>query len=322
VRSQGPLTGVRVIDFTIWVQGPLASALLADMGADVIKVERTGGGDPLRNVISSMGDDGMRTRNLPWEVCNRNKRSLTLDLGQEAGREALHRLASESDVFLTNLQPKTLKQLGVDEDAIRAANPRIVYARGGGFGELGPLAGAPCQDTIGMAYSGFMFTSSSKLDEPYYPPGAMTDVVSGTFLAMGVLAAIVERERTGVAPPVTTSLLQSMIWLQTLTIAGPANGRGPSAPTNRATPSSALMNTYKAADGRWVAIGLPLMVQWPIFIEAVDLTELADDPRFGDPTARARNGPELVRVLEAQFAKRPAQEWWTACSPESCGWLR
>ena len=309
--SEGPLSGIRVLDMTIWVQGPLASTLLADLGADVIKIEPAGRGDPLRNMTAVSGRDQQSTSgaNVAWSVCNRNKRSLTLDLKKPAAQKALHKLVEQSDVFVTNVRRSALRQLGADDETIRTVNPRIVYARGGGFGDAGPLAEDPCQDTTGMAYSGFMFTCSSSAGEPYYPPGALTDVVSATALASGVLAALVDRARTGQGHLVTTSQLQAMMWVQTLSIATAANLRTPFLPTNRQAPPNPLFNTYRAGDGQWIALGLALEGHWPPFLEAVELEHLRDDPRFASSALRADNAQELTQLLERHLAEEPAEHW-------------
>src|SRR3712207_5154911 len=148
----GPLAGVRVIDLTIWVQGPIGAALLADLGADVIKVEKAGGGDFSRGLAQLFGVDLRRpdAPNLLWALCNRNKRAIALDLRHPSAGPVFRRLLECADVFLTNLHPSSLAEFGADEASVRAANPRIVYARAAGLGEAGPWADDPCQDTVGM----------------------------------------------------------------------------------------------------------------------------------------------------------------------------
>ena len=310
----GPLAGVRVIDLTIWVQGPIAATLLADLGADVIKLENAAGGDFGRNLTSLFGVNLRRpdSPNLLWALCNRNKASLTLDLRRESARPVFARLLQGADVFLTNLQPRSLAALGADEASVRAANPRIVYALAAGLGETGPWADDPCQDTVGMAYGGFMFTCANAPDAPYYPPGAMSDVLSGTMLAFGVLAALRARERTGEGQYVAASQLQSLMWLQSLNVGAAAN-LGETFPVqDRRTPANAVVNTYRCADGRWIALGLILANQWPEFCAAVGLTHLLDDERFASMGARLRNAVALVPLLDAHFLTAPAAHWLTA----------
>ncbi|OAI39264.1 hypothetical protein AYO38_08020 [bacterium SCGC AG-212-C10] len=307
----GPLTGVRVIDLTIWVQGPVASTLLADLGADVVKVEKAGTGDFSRNLGALNGvrlqRDGQP--NLMWQMCNRNKRGLALDLSREAAQPVFRRLVEQADVIVTNLHPSALAAFHATREETQAINPRLIYARGAGLGDRGPRAEDPCQDTVGMAYGGFMWTSANTSDEPYYPPGAMADVLSGTMLAFGVLAALRERERTGEGQYVCSSQLQSLMWMQYLNVGVAANFQEPFAGGDRKHPGSAMVNTYLCADGRWVALGLILDSHWPPFCKAVGLDHLLTDDRFAELWPRMTNAVPLARILEGHFLQRPADYW-------------
>ena len=309
--GDGPLSGVRVIDLTIWVQGPIGATLLADLGADVIKVEKAGGGDFSRALTSLFGVDLRRpdSPNLLWALCNRNKRAITLDLHHEAARPVFRRLLEGADVLLTNLHPASLAAFEADEASVREVNRRIVYARAAGLGETGPWADDPCQDTVGMAYGGFMFTCANSADTPYYPPGAMSDVLSGTMLAFGVLAALRERDRSGEGQYVSTSQLQSLMWLQSLNVGVAANLRESFAVQDRQAPANALVNTYRCGDGRWIALGVILAGPWADFCDAVGLNSLRDDERFASLRGRTRNAAELVQLLDAHFATAPAEHW-------------
>jgi len=310
-RSEGPLTGVRVIDLSIWIQGPLAASLLGDLGADVVKVEKAGGGDYSRHLTSVFGVDLRRSdaSGLLWTVCNRNKRTIALDLRRPEARPVFAKLIEGADVLVTNLHPEALVEMGADEAAVRAINPTIVYARGAGFGEAGPLANDPCQDTVGMAYSGLMFTCSQSQDAPYYPPGALSDVVSGTMVAFGVLAALAERTRTGKGQYVSTSQLQALLWLQMLNLGVAANLGTPFPANDRTQPGNALMNTYPCGDGGWLALAAIMPAHWPLLCEAVGLPALLDDPRFAAPADRAANAAALVAIFERHFATAPAGRW-------------
>jgi crotonobetainyl-CoA:carnitine CoA-transferase CaiB-like acyl-CoA transferase len=177
-QQGGPLAGIRVIDLTIWMAGPIASMLLADLGADVIKIEGANG-DPSRASRGTGGDLRPGTPlSLAWTTCNRNKRALTLDLGRDESRPVFHRLLESADVFLTNLHLQTLKKLRADEESVHAVNPNLIYARAAGLGDRGPRANDHCQDMTGMAYAGLLFTYSSRDDVPFAPPGAMNDASS------------------------------------------------------------------------------------------------------------------------------------------------
>ncbi|MEE9278178.1 MAG: CoA transferase [Dehalococcoidia bacterium] len=310
-NAGGPLTGVRVLDLTIWVQGPMAATLLADLGADVIKIERMGDGDFSRGLASLHGVNLRRedAPNLLWAICNRNKRAITLDLRRPQAAPVFARLLRTADVLLTNLHPEALTALGADESSVRAANPTIVYARGTGLGDAGPRALDPCQDTVGMAYAGFMLTTANSPDEPNYPPGALSDVLAGTMLAFGVLAAMRERERTGEGQTVSSSQLQSLIWLQSLNIAVAANLGEAFAPFDRANPTSPYMNTYRCADRRWIALGLVRVDQWAALLRAIGLESYGSDERFTTPRGVRKHSPQLIELLDRQFVTADAEHW-------------
>ncbi len=310
-ESAGPLSGIRVVDLTIWVQGPMAATLLADLGADVIKVERAGQGDFSRGLTSLHGVDLERepARHLLWASCNRNKRAIGLDLRHTAAAPVFRTLIETADVLVTNLHPDALAELGADEASIKAANPTIVYARGSGLGDDGPRALDPCQDTVGMAYSGFMFTTAAGRSEPNYPPGALSDVLAGTMLAFGVLAALRERDRTGKGQTVSSSQLQSLLWLQSLNLALAANFGKSFEPFNRARPPSPYMSTYRCAGGRWIALGLVRREQWTTLLKTVGLDELAGDERFITVRGIREHGEQVVRRLEERFATADLAHW-------------
>lgn len=308
----GPLTGIRVVDLTIWIQGPLATTLLADLGADVIKIEKAGTGDFSRNMAQSYGvklQKGPDDPNLLWATCNRNKRTLALDLGKPAARTVLQRLVATADVFLTNLMVEPLVQFGADEATLRAINPRLVYARAAGFGEAGPWANDPCMDTVGMGYGGILWTMSPDGKEPYYPPGALSDTLSATMLAFGVLAALRERDRTGETQYVSTSQLQSLLWLQTLNTAAVANLGENFKVSDRRNPPNPIFNLYPCGDGEWVALGSSMPHHWPAFCKAVGLEELLDNPRYGSVELRQAHSTELVSIIEERLRTAPRDHW-------------
>lgn len=310
----GPLADIRVIDLTMWVQGPMASTLLADLGADVIKVEKAGVGDFARNLQSVFGVDLRRgdEPNLLWTICNRNKRGLALDLRDPRARPVFETLVREADVLVTNLMAGPLAEFGADEASVRAINPRIVYARAAGFGEFGPWADDPCQDTVGMAYAGFLFTCSPDGVTPYYPPGAMSDVISGTMMAFGVLAALRERDRTDEGQYVSTSQLQALLWVQSLNFGAVANLGTPFEFSSRTAPPNPMFNTYLCGDGRWLALGMAVPAMWPAMCEAIERPDLASDRRFAGMDARRSNSAECTRILDAHFLTGTAERWLTA----------
>ena len=309
--SAGPLAGVRVIDLTIWVQGPIAATLLADLGADVIKIERMSDGDFSRGLASLHGVSLRRDDqpNLLWATCNRNKRAISLDLRRPESAPVFRRLLADADVFITNLHPDALGKLGADEATVKAANPTIVYARGTGLGDRGPRALDPCQDTVGMAYGGFMFTAATTAGEPSYPPGALSDVLAGTMLAFGVLAALRARERSGESQSVAASQLQSLLWLQSLNLGAAANLGETFAAPDRRDPASPYMNTYRCRDDRWIALGLVRAEQWRTLLTTIGLDEAAADDRYTTPRGVHEHAAALVALLEERFASADAPDW-------------
>jgi crotonobetainyl-CoA:carnitine CoA-transferase CaiB-like acyl-CoA transferase len=320
-----PLDGIKVIDLTIWVQGPLAGQLLADLGADVIKIEKPGQGDFSRGLQTLFGAS-MRTphdTSLLFELVNRNKRSIALDLHQPEGQRLLHALVREADVFVTNLLPARLRQFGAGADTLMGLNPRLVFAAGGGLGAQGALADVPAQDTTGTAYSGFMYTVSTD-GNPHYPPGAIADLVSGTNLAFAVVTALLRRERTGKGEIVSTSLLQGMLWLQQLHVGALANTGEALRPFDPANAANPFLNLYRCQEGEWIALGMTAMTQgdWFAFCDLIARPDLKDDERFHRNRGRIEHAAELVDIIAAEMASRPCDYWLDAitasglpCSP-------
>jgi crotonobetainyl-CoA:carnitine CoA-transferase CaiB-like acyl-CoA transferase len=301
-----------VIDLTIWIQGPLAGQLLADLGADVVKIEKPGQGDFTRGMQTLFGAS-MRTpdgRALMWELSNRGKRTIAIDLRKEEGRALLQRLVERADVFVTNLLPQTLREFGASAEELTALNPRLIYAQGGGLGTKSALADVPAQDTTGTAFSGFMYTASRNGD-PYYPPGGLADVLSGTNLAFAITAALLRRERTGVGEVVSTSLLQGMLWFQQLHVGAIKNTGEPLRPFDPATAANAFLNLYRCGDGEWIALGMTAMSRenWSAFCEAIERRELQHDERFQRGRGRIEHAKQLIGIVAEALAERPREHW-------------
>lgn len=314
-QQQPPLAGVRVIDLTIWVQGPLAGQVLADLGADVIKIEKPGQGDFSRGLATLFGAP-MRTpdgKALMWELVNRNKRAIAIDLRQPEGQAILHRLVAEADVFVTNLLPRTLERFGAAPEQLMSLNPRLVYAKGGGLGTSGELANIAAQDTTGTAASGFMFTASRD-DEPVYPPGGLADVLSGTNLAFAAVAALLRREKTGRGEMVSTSLLQGMLWFQQLNVGAITNVSQSLRPFDPRNAANAFLNLYRCADGEWLALGMTAMTRddWFAFCDIIGRADLKTDARFERNRGRIEHAHELIAIISEAMAQRPRAEWIAA----------
>ena len=203
-----PLKGIRVIDWTIWQQGPVASTMLADLGAEVIKIEERERGDPGRGIFAVAGqatDKG--GRNFYFEANNRHKQSIALDLKRPEAREIVYRLAARSDVFLQNFRKGVAARLGLDYDSLRAHNPKIIYANATGYGPEGPDSGEPSFDYLGQARSGIMNAIGAPGSEPSYVFGGIADQMGAILLAYGVMAALLARERQGAGQIVDAAAL-------------------------------------------------------------------------------------------------------------------
>ncbi len=305
-----PLDGIRVIDWTIWQQGPVASTLLGDLGAEVIKIESRDGGDPGRGLLRAQGIDLSDRPNFYFEANNRNKKSLTVDLSKPEGQALVQELVAKSDVFVQNFRKGVAARLGLGAAELRERNPRLIYASATGYGPEGPDSGEPSFDHLGLARSGIMMAAG----EPGMPPlgvaGGVADQMGAIMLAYGVLAALMAREKHGVGQEVDASHLGSMAVLQGLSLSmklmlGVAMPRMP-----RAQASNPLWNHYRCQDDRWLAVAmLQADRYWADFCRALDLPELADDERFRDTASRAQNAAAAVAAFDEAFAKRPRAEW-------------
>jgi crotonobetainyl-CoA:carnitine CoA-transferase CaiB-like acyl-CoA transferase len=307
--EDGPLAGIRVVELSMYVQGPIAGLALASLGADVVKIERVGQVDQMRQFRSVFGvtfDD--RGRDWLYASVNRNKRSLALDITSEAGRPVFRRLIEQADVFVTNMRAVGLELAGADADSLMAINPKLVYCRGGGFGLRGPLADDPCQDTVGMAFAGFMDTTAPD-QTPNYPPGSMSDILTGTNMAAAIMAGLLKRGRTGKGCVVGTSQTEALLWLQ-------SQGVGLTATTGRRmerfrhdTTTNPLFTVYRTADG-WIAIAALAPPQWPAIAEAVGLAELLTDPRFATLDDVIANRDDFRPKLADHLQTKPTDYWW------------
>jgi crotonobetainyl-CoA:carnitine CoA-transferase CaiB-like acyl-CoA transferase len=305
-----PLEGIRVLDWTIWQQGPVASMMLADLGADVIKIEERTGGDPGRGVLRASGIDLSALPNFYFEAHNRGKRSLTLDLKQPEAREIVHRLAEKADVFIQNFRPGAAERAGLDYASLRSRNPRLIYASGSGFGRRGPDAQRPCMDYLGLARSGIMNAVGEPDDPPQAVQGAIADQMAGTMLAFGVMTALLVRERFGVGQEVDVSLLGAMSWLQGLSVASRLMLGGEMPRFSRRATFNPLWNHYRCQDDRWIAFAMAQADRWwASFCQALERGDLATDERFATMAARGGNAVECIRILDEIFSTQPSAEW-------------
>lgn len=305
-----PLEGIRVIDWTIWQQGPVSSMMLADLGADVIKIEERETGDPGRGVLTASGQDVSSMANFYFEAHNRGKRSMTLDLRQPEAREVIYRLVKTSDVFIQNFRPGAAKRACLDYETLRQHNDKLIYASGSGFGTKGPDAERPCMDYLGLARSGIMNAVGAPDGPPMAIQGAIADQMAGTMLSYGVITALLHRERHGEGQEVDVSLLSAMSWLQGLSFAARLMLGNELPRSNRESAFNALWNHYCCADGRWIAFAMAQSDRWWVdFTKTVGHPELATDERFDSMMKRGGNAGPLIEILDAAFAKRTSDQW-------------
>lgn len=309
----GPLAGVQVLDFTRYQQGPYATALLADMGADVLKVEGRQNGEYGRQ--TERDESGFSAY---FESYNRSKRSLTLDIRRPEGRKIVEKLVPGMDVVAENFRPGYMERVGLGYEALHKLNPRLIYAAASAFGPQGPLAGRPGYDHVAQAVSGLMIEQGGGPGHEPQPalPGA-ADQVSAMLFAFGITSALLARERTGEGQRVDVSLLGSMVAFQGRQITRFLyTGKQGRARFRR----SPVYSHYRAADG-WVAIAAQDPKRWEPLCRALGRPGLAADPRFAGPWDRHANAEELETVLEAVFAERPVAEWLERLAAEDvpCG---
>jgi len=307
----GPLNGIRIIDWTIWQQGPVATQMLADLGAEVIKIEERERGDPGRGITAVAGSGTVKLgRNFYFEANNKHKKSIALNLKQPDAREIVHRLAAQSDVFVQNFRKGVAARLGLGYADLAAHNPRIIYASASGYGPEGPDSGEPSFDYLGQSRSGIMNAIGTESTTPHYILGGIADQMGAIMLAYGVLAALFARERTGLGQEVDASHLGSMIALQGLNVAA-RTIMGKEFPRNtRANAFNPLWNHYRCADDRWISLA---MLQpdryWKDFCVTIGRNDLIEDPRFADIKSRGKNAVALIEMIDAVFATRPRDEW-------------
>jgi len=307
----GPLDGIRVLDFTIAQQGPYATLLLADMGAEVIKVEGRERGE----VGRLLGIDRRNGFSAYFLAINRGKKSIKLDLKCDKGREVALRLARDCDIVAHNFRPGVMEKLGLGYDAFRAVNPRVIYAGASAFGTKGPLGRKPGNDILAQAMSGLMSVTGEG-DAPLPAGCAIADHTAALTFALGMVSALVARERTGVGQEIECSLLGSMLAAQSWEMTYfTMIGENP-APAGRGHTSLAWQWwTYRTADG-WLAVGGVDPARWPGFCRAIGREDLVTDERFDNAGKRIRVRDALNAVVEEHLSTRKTEEWLPALEAE------
>ena len=305
------LEGIRVLDWTVWQQGPMASVMLGDLGAEVIKIEDRVSGDPSRGFMRQMGAGmGIGGRNFYFEVMNRNKKSVTLDLNKQRGKEILYQLVEKSDVFLQNFRQGVAARLGMDYATLSRYNPRLIYASASGWGPQGPNRQKPAFDFTGQARSGIMTIAGELGSSPISLQGAIGDQIGAIMTAYGVVAALLARERLGIGQEIDSSLLGSLLFLMGLNVSFKL-GFGIEMPNhNRAGAYNPLWNYYKCSDDKWLALAeLQADRAWPIVCRALGMQALEKDPRFDSLEARAKNAAELISIMDRVFVTKTRDDW-------------
>jgi crotonobetainyl-CoA:carnitine CoA-transferase CaiB-like acyl-CoA transferase len=303
------LEGVRVVEIGVWVAGPAAAGLLADFGADVVKIEPPGG-DPMRRAFQAIA--GLEIPGCPpFDMDNRGKRSVVLDTRTPEGRALARRLALGADVFVSNLRRDALARAGLDWESLSREHPRLVYAHVTGYGQEGPDRDRAGYD-IGSfwARSGIAHLLAQPGADPAGSRAGFGDHVTASHAFAGILAALFARERSGRGRLVDACLLRSgmytISWDLSVQLAlGVTQQAG-----KRSESAAPTVTSYRAADGRWVwLLGVEGDRHWPTLCEALGRADLKDDPRFGSAALRRENARELMAILDAEFAKRPLAEW-------------
>ncbi|VWX54484.1 CaiB/BaiF CoA-transferase family protein [Novosphingobium sp. 9U] len=309
-----PLEGIKVVEVAMWAFVPACGGMLADLGADVIKIEPPTG-DPLRGLqIGNMNSGSGQRIDYSWESYNRGKRSITLDLKQEAGRDVLMKLLEDADVFLTNLLPRARRSMRIDADSIRAQFPNIIYASGSGVGPQGPEMEKGGYDAITFWARGGVSSSLTEdcADHPVGPPGpAFGDTLSGSMLAGGICAAIAKRALSGEASEVDVSLLGTAMWSMQRYICQATADNIDKFPRPASTkPNNVLVSNYRTSDGRFLAL---CMLQadkyWAPLMDVAERPDLRDDPRFADAKSRVANIDECYAAVKDMFGSKTLAEW-------------
>ena len=300
---RGPLEGYRVVDLTSVLFGPYCTMLMGDMGADVVKVE-----GPAGDTTRATGPGRNPGMAAFFMLCNRNKRSICLDLKREGAREALRRLVDGADVFIHSIRPQAIARLGFAPEAVRARNPRIIYVGLHGFSETGPYAGRPAYDDIIQGGSGLAQLMAPLAGEPRFTPMVTADKTCGLTATYAVIAALLHRERTGEGQFVEVPMFEAMAHFNTMEHLYGHVFDPPMAPMGYPRVLAKWRKPYPTRDGHLNMLAYN-DAQWRRFVEAVDRGGLADDPRFATLDARTRNVEEVYAIVGGILAERTTEEW-------------
>jgi formyl-CoA transferase len=308
--GQLPLTGLRVLDLASFIAGPVATTVMGDYGAEVIKIEPPGEGDPQRK-LGQAHSIPQHPVNFCWHLVNRNKRAMVLDLKHTEGRAAFDRLVATADVMVVNFPLKVRERLRMRYADVAPLNPRLIYASMTGYGEQGPDAEQPGFDsTAFFARSGLLDALTYDGGPPAFSLPAQGDQMAGMNLFAAISMALMHRERTGEGSEVSTSLLAGGLWSNAMLAQGALLGAFVAPRPPRTKPRSALANQYRTSDGRWIQLTIVREEKlWPELCKAMEREDLLDDPRFQTTELRRAHAPELAAILDPIFASLPWLEW-------------
>ena len=301
----GPLMGVRVLDLTWVLAGPYASMILCDLGADVVKIERPPDGDVARTTGPFINNESAY-----FQSINRGKRSMAIDLRSERGKALFLDLVERADVVMENFRPGAMERLGLGYEALARRNPRLIYAATSGFGYTGPLKEKPALDIIVQGMGGVMSITGYPDGPPARPGTSIGDISAGLYTAVGVLAALREREQSGRGQMVDVSMLDCQIAiLENAVVRYFTTGEEPQRLGTR-HPSATPFQAFPTADG-WIVLALAWGVenQWALFCSALERVDLIDDPRFDTSYKRTQNHAELEPLLFEAMQKKKSAEW-------------
>jgi len=291
-------SGLKVLDLASFIAGPAATTILADFGADVVKVEPPGTGDPYR-FFSATPPNPVSNFNYAWQLTNRNKRSIALDLKSGGAKEVLLRLVRWADVVVVNFPPRVKASLGVTYEALAPLNPRLIYADVTGYGSEGPEADTPGFDvTAFWARTGLMQVTHDAGSPPTLPIPGIGDHATATTLYAAIVTALYARASSGKGSHVSTSLIANGIWAAGTWVEGGLNGGHFFPQHNRKSPPNALLNPYQTSDNRWILLVAAQRKDWPGFAKAIGMPQLIDDPRFSDEHGLAANAVFPVSTPE------------------------
>lgn len=317
-----PLEGVRILEIGRWVALPAAGALLGEWGAEIIKIEDILGGDPTRAAFSSILPG--RQMLYMWDLDNRNKKSIAIDLKQEKGREIVHKLVERSDILMCNFQPRVLRDLKIDYKTVSKINPQIVYVYLSAYGVRGPDS-----DKSGFDYGAFWARSGimATIGEPDTPPPmqrpGLGDHITSICIATGALLGLQARQKTGKGLEVNLSLLSTGMWATSRDIQASLTAEEDIPRQSRTRMPNALFNSYQAKDKRWLHLTMPQSDRfWPALCRAMDITNLEHDPRFNSHAKRVDNNVALINILDNVMANRDLKEWAGIFDREGLLWAK